>query len=137
MKYLAFLTLLLFACNNRGNNFTEDNRKSTLEEVVKSKFDRNLGVYNEESAFYRDFNKEILKTLRIVQTDILEEKYHFVFVDFTVGTKVYREVIEIIKMYDGNYIEDYIGCYSLKCPDELKDKIDEWENGSVRKSLNK
>jgi hypothetical protein len=146
MKYLAFLTLLLFACNNepstsvKGNNFIDmskpsiDFRKSTLEEAVKSQFDV-FSIFNETSAFYSDNKEEILKTLRIVETEVFKEKYHFVFVDFTVGTKVYREVFDIVKMYDGNYIADYISCYTVKCPDKLEDKVEEWNKGSVRKSL--
>ena len=137
MKYSILLTILFLNCNDTSNTTNTiksddfiDNRKSTIEEAVKDDFTP-TAVWGEQAAFKHDFNEEILNTFRIVEVETLKEKYNFVFVDFTVGARVFREVIGVKKMYDGKYIKSYLGCYSLKCPKKLEDKIDEWKKGSL------
>lgn len=137
MKYSILLTILFLTCNDTSNTTNTvksddflDKRKSTIEEVVKDNFTP-TAVWSEQTAFFHDFNEEISNTYRIVEVETFKEKYNFVFVDFTVGARVFREVIRVVKMYDGKYIDSFFTCYSLKCPKKLTDKIDEWEKGSL------
>ena len=111
MKYSILLTILFLTCNDTSNTTNTiksddfvDKRKSTIEEVVRDGFFKPSGVWSEQTAFFHDFNEEILKTYRIVEVETFKEKYNFVFVDFTVGARVFREVISVIKIYDGKYI---------------------------------
>ena len=133
--------LLFVACNNvstkivQGNDIFEENkiidyRRATIDEAIKTVFDYTV-ISTEYLAFRHDNKEEILKTLRIVDTREFKGKYFFVFIDFSVGSTVYREVINIVKMFDGNYIQSFTFCYEIDCPDELDDKIDEWKKGST------
>lgn len=136
-KILLTPFILLAACMNNQNTTTDertDMRFSTIEQLIDHKLTPKY-VIDEVSAFQKDFNVEIKQTLQIVETIKLDNKYFWTFIEFTLGAIRYREVVRTKKIFDSSFIQNYNSCFTLDCPDELEDKIKEWEKNSISKKL--
>ena len=108
----------------------------TIEEAAKGYYLDYTGIYTEQIAFVDSNRSDIEDSFEIREIITVAENYHFVFVDFFVGTDRYRDVIEIKEGFEGNFWPfAYFSCYSLKCEDDLDDKIKDWEEDSLRKLL--
>lgn len=147
MKKLLFLLIpfLFSSCNSQvqsnENNLKDENtfmkridlRADSVEEAVKSRYiDRVFMIISEQEAFISDYNDEIKKTFKIVDTVEFKRNYFFVFVEFKVGATTYQEVVSVKKIYDGSYINEFIYCSSANgCDRDLDKRINKWREKSI------